>query len=110
MEKSMIAVGQMFLYHTMPFHHSDTENETQAWVKVAEAEGGRSLFVKNDTMVKVSIKAQKEILCSDKWLISDEFYGRMVRKGEFVPLDDLRKADNICEQMGWPKYEIDMGF
>ena len=99
----------MFIYHPSLFPHSDFECGTEVWVKIAN-ERECSLFVKNDTMVKVSIKAQKEILCSDKWLISDEFYGRMVRKGEFVPLDDLRNADNICEQMGWPKYEIDMGF
>lgn len=99
----------MFLCHSMPFPHSETENKTEAWVKVAD-EGERSMFVNNNAMVKVSIKAQRNLHCTDKWSISDEYYGRMVREGKFVPLDDLRKADDICLELGWPRYEVDFGF
>ena len=109
MKKSNIAIGQMFIYHSFPFPHSNTENETQVWVKVVD-EGERSIFVNNQALVRVSIKAQRNLHCTDKWSISDEYYDRMVREGRFVPLDDLRKTDDICEQMGWPMYEIELGF
>jgi hypothetical protein len=100
----------MFLYHSLPYPHSCTENKTEVWAKVADEENGRSLFVNNDAMVKISIKAKTELTIADKWSINDEYYGRMVREGWFIPLDDLNKADDICEQVGWPKYEIDFGF
>ena len=109
MKKSMIPVGQMFIFHSFPFPHSNTENKTEVFVKVSD-EGERSLFVSNSAMARIAVKAQNRLHITDKWSISDEYYGKMVRIGRFVPLDDLRKADDICEQMGWPKYEIDLGF
>ena len=44
---------------------------------------------------------------TEKWSITDTYYTLMVGKGEFVPLDDLAKCDDITEQLGWPDYLID---
>ena len=115
MEKSSIAQGQMFLH----FDKSYME-KPRVWVKVDEVEKNEfddemvSMFVDNEVLVGISIGAvnveRDGVGIRDKWLISDHYYGKMVREGKFVPVDDLRKADDICEQMGWPKYEIDLGF
>ena len=109
MKKPNIARGQMFVCHSIPFPHSDTENETQVWVKVCD-EGERSIFVNNQAMVKVSIKAQRNLHCTDKWSISDEYYNRQVAQGQFVPIDDLRDTEKVCKEKNWPPYEIDLGF
>ena len=105
----------MFAYHSKPFPHSDTENETQVWVKVTDEEGlsertTRSIFVNNNALVKLSVNPNYKLKNEDKWSISDEYYGRMVRLGWFVPIDDLRDLDNITLELGWPAYEIDLGF
>lgn len=109
MEKSIIEKGQMFACHSKPLPHSETENETQVWVKVAD-EGERSIFVNNQAVVRFSINPNYTLTTSDKWSISDEYYGRMVREGKFVPIDDLRDLDNITLELGWPDYVIDLGF
>ena len=109
MKKSKIPVGQMFLRRPATLSCDDTRNKTQAWVKVSD-EDGISVFVKNDAMVKVSIKMQEAFRITDEWSISDNYYEQKVKEGEFVPIDDLGKADEICEQLGWEKYEIDLGF
>jgi hypothetical protein len=106
MNKSCIAVGQMFAYHSKPFPHSDTENETQVWVKVTD-DGQRSMFVNNNALAKISINPNYKLTTSDKWSISDEYYGRMVQNGEFVPLDDLNEVEGITLELGWPDYVID---
>ena len=109
MEKSKIAQGQMFICHSFPLPHSNTENETQVWVKVGD-EDGRSLFVDNDAMVKFSINPNYRPSIMEKWSISDEYYYRNVEMGEFVPISDLNEADRITEEKAWPAYVIDLGF
>ena len=109
MEKSNIAKGQMFLH----FDNSYME-KPRVWVKVTNrvliTNVEVSVFVDNDVLVKFALKNYQPNMLADKWNITDDYYGKMVREGKFVPLDDLRKADDICEQLGWPKYEIDLGF
>lgn len=113
MEKSSIAQGQMFLH----FDNSYME-KPRVWVKVASKVFGNhygedkeevSVFVDNDMLVKFAV-SNYEPSVTDKWIITDGYYDIMVREGSFVPITDLRKTDDICEQMGWPKYEIDLGF
>jgi len=93
-------------------------DKPRVWVKVANKVFGNhygedkeevSVFVDNDALVRFAV-SNHQMDFTDKWNITDSYYGKMAREGEFVPLDDLRKANDICEQMGWPKYEIDLGF
>jgi len=112
MEKSNIAQGQMFLH----FDNYYME-KPRVWVKIKNEElDGKevSLFIDNEVLALIAIGAhdvkEKGIGIHDKWFITDEYYGKCVRNGKFVPLDDLRKTDDICEQLGWPKYEIDLEF
>ena len=111
MNKSNIPNGQMFLHYN-PIY-MDTP---KVWVKVKSEIFGNhygedteevSLFVDNNAMVKVSINPNYKIGLTEKWSITDTYYSLMVAKGEFVPLDDLAKCDDITEQLGWPAYVID---
>lgn len=114
MKKSNIANGQMFIY----FDKSYMELP-KVWVKVKNEKFGNfrgedseevSLFVDNQALVEVSIGMKKQITIHDKWSITDPYYGKMVREGKFVPIDDLNKTDDICLQLGWPMYVMDLGF
>lgn len=111
MIKSNIAVGQMFLHYNPTYM-----DRPKVWVKVESKIFGNhygedteevSLFVDNNAMAKVSINPNYKIDLNEKWSITDGYYGEMVREGEFVPIDDLAKCDNITEQLGWPVYVID---
>jgi hypothetical protein len=89
----------------------------RVWVKIKNEElDGKevSLFIDNEVLTLIAIGAhdvkEKGIGIHDKWFITDEYYGKMVREGRFIPITDLRQVEDICEQMGWPKYEIDLGF
>lgn len=108
MKKSNIANGQMFIHFTKPIF--DDKDIPKVWVKVAnETIDGEevSLFIDNEAMAKVSAGALKKLGIRDKWNITDGYYGHMVQKGEFVPIDDLNEVDGICIERGYPKYEID---
>jgi hypothetical protein len=111
MNKSNIANGQMFIHFT-----PSCMDKPKVWVKVTNKIFGNnhgedteevSLFVDNNAMVKAAINPNYKIDLTEKWSITDGYYGQMVRKGEFVPLDDLAKCDDITEQLGWPAYVID---
>ena len=84
----------------------------KVWVKVGERKkpGNFSVFVDNEALAKFSICTIKMFGICDEWLISDEYYGKMVREGKFVPVDDLAQCDRICEELGWPNYLMDLGF
>ena len=113
MKKSNIANGQMFIYFEKTYMDAPT-----VWVKVGSQKFGNfrgedeeevSQFVDNQALVKVSIGAKKNINIHEKWYITDTYYGKMVREGKFVPLDDLNKVNDICLQLGWPMYLMDFG-
>ena len=112
MEKTNIAQGQMFIH----FDASYME-KPRVWVKVSNKVFGShhgenkeevSVFVDNAAIVKFAVNGRQPSIV-DKWNISDGYYGRMVREGKFIPIDGLRETDDICEQVGWPKYEVDLG-
>ena len=113
MKKSNIAIGQMFIY----FDKSYME-KPRVMVKIKNEKFGNhrgedteevSLFVDNEAIAQFGIGVKKKFDLRDKWNITDPYYGEMVRKGMFVPLDDLGKTDDICLQLGWPMYVMDLG-
>lgn len=111
--KSVIAVGQMFIQFPKPIGENQPLPQPRVWVKVGnEVLRGEevSLFVDNNAIVRLSVKAADRIGIMDKWYISDGYYGKSVREGDFVPIDDLRETDGICEEMGYPPYRVDLGF
>lgn len=110
MNKSNIANGQMFLHFSPTYM-----DKPRVWVKVANRTLGNhygedteevSLFVDNNAMVKVAINPNYTPDLTEKWNITDRYYGEMVRKGEFVPISDLREVVDICEQMGYELPEL----
>lgn len=114
MEKSGIAVGQMFIH----FDNAYME-KPKVWVKVKNEVFGNhygedkeevSLFVDNDAMAKFGIDSSYRFGIRDKWSLTDGYYLKMVRAGKFVPVDDLARIGDICQRLGWPEYEIDLGF
>ena len=114
MKKSNIAQGQMFIQFDPTFME-----KPRAWVKIKSEIFGKhmgedaeevSLFVDNNALVQFSINPNYRIGIMDKWSITDSYYGKCVREGKFVPIDDLNEVDDICEQAGFPPYELNLGF
>ena len=111
MNKSNIINGQMFIHFDKTYM-----DVPKVWVKVKNEIFGKhygedaeevSLFVDNNAMIKAAINPNHKIDLAEKWSITDGYYGKMVREGKFVPLDDLLKCNDITEQLGWPPYVID---
>ena len=103
MEKSNIEKGQMFL-HFNPL----AMDKPKVWVKVSDTDDTEpSLFIDNNALARISVNPNYKPSIIERWLITDTYYGEMVRKGEFVPVDDLAKCDDITEELGWPAYAID---
>ena len=111
MTKSNIANGQMFIHFNPTYM-----DKPKVWVKVKSEIFGNhygedteevSRFVDNNAIVMTIINPNYKIGLTEKWSITDGYYGQMVRKGEFVPIDDMRQCDDICLQLGWPAYVID---
>lgn len=109
MELSNIAIGQMFIQFPQPIAELQETPKPRVWVKVANKKLGNfngedteevSVFVDNDTLVGISIGVVREIGLMDKWSITDSYYGRMVREGKFVPINDLRQVESICLELG----------
>ena len=103
MEKSIIEKGQMFLH----FDKSYME-KPRVWVKVEDAvDQPVSRFVDNQALVRHCVKGDMPSI-NEVWLISDRFYGEMVRKGIFTPIADLKEAEGICEELGIPTYSVEL--
>lgn len=99
--KTMIPQGQMFIYF-----NPDLMDMPKVWVKVSPTNDDEpSLFIDNNAMVRYTLNQDSKPSIEERWLITDRFYGEMVRKGFFAPIDDLNEIENMCEQLGWPKYE-----
>ena len=102
----------------MFLHFNPTYMERpKVWVKVKSKIFGNhyledteevSLFVDNNALLKKSVNPSYEPDLPEKWLVTDSYYGKMVREGEFVPIDDLNEVGDICPQLGWPSYVIDL--
>jgi hypothetical protein len=117
MIKSNIAVGQMFIQFPKPIADDQEKPMPRVWVKIEGKVFGNhygedkeevSLFVDNNALAKFSTNPNYRIGIMDKWYITDKYYGYSVRKGVFVPIDDLNDVNNICLEMGYPKYEIEL--
>ena len=105
MEKSNIKQGQMVL-HFNPL----AMDKPMVWVKVEEDGNTEpSLFITNDALVRHCIHGDTPSP-NERWLMGDKFYNELVEGGKFIPIADLRDAETICEEKGWPKYEVDLGF
>lgn len=108
MEKSNIAQGQMFIQFPQPIAELQDTPKPRVWVKVKNEElDGKevSLFIDNEVLMLIAIGAwdikEKGIGIHDKWYVTDEYYGKCVREGKFVPIDDLRQVEDICQQLGY---------
>lgn len=102
MKKSNIAKGQMFVQFPQPISELQETPKPRVWVKVSEYEGREdlSVFIDNDALVGFSIGAVKQFGIMDRWLISDNYYNDNVKAGKFVPIDDLREVEEICNERG----------
>ena len=92
------------------FFNPTIMSKPEVWVKVESDNDEPSLFINNNAFVRHSINPNSKPSITERWLIGDEYYGRMVREGHFVPITDLNQADGITLELGWPSYEIDFGF
>lgn len=108
MEKSCIAQGQMFIQFPQPIAELQDTPKPRVWVKIRNEElDGKevSLFVDNEVLILIAMGAhdvkEKGVGIRDKWLVTDGYYGKCVREGKFVPIDDLRQVEDICVQLGY---------
>lgn len=103
MEKSVIEKGQMFLHFDKTYM-----DKPRVWVKVEDAVFPPvSRFVDNQALVRHCVKGAMPAI-NEVWLVSDRFYGEMVRKGIFTPIADLKEAEGICEELGIPTYSVEL--
>lgn len=54
-------------------------------------------FIKNSALVKHLI-SNYQPYPSDIWAITDAYYKNMSETGHFIPIEDLREAEDICEK------------
>lgn len=111
MNKSNIAIGQMLIQFDPTYM-----DKPKVWVKVKNEVLGShygeyaeevSLFADNNAVVKSSTNPNYRIGISERWAITDTYYGQCVREGKFIPIDDLSECDAITEELGWPAYVVD---
>ena len=102
----------MFIQFPQPIAELQDTPKPRVWVKIRNEEiNGEevSLFIDNEVLVLISIGAwdveKRGIGIRDKWLITDGYYGKCVREGKFVPIDDLRKVEDICLELDYEKPE-----
>lgn len=101
MKKSLIPKGQMFVQLPSVNAELQATDKPKVWVKVDDDIFDElSLFVDNDALIGFSIGVVKKFGIRDKWYISDPYYGQCVREGKFVPIDDLREVESICNDLG----------
>ncbi len=62
-------------------------------------------FIKNSALVKHLI-SNYQPCPSDIWAISDTYYKNMSEAGHFIPIDDLREAEDICEKFNLKMEEV----
>lgn len=104
MEKSNIVKGKMFIQFPKPIAELEYTPKPRVWVKVAnETMNGEeiSLFVDNRVLMMLSLGILNKAGIGDKWYITDKYYGECVRKGYFVPIDDLNQVEDICIELGY---------
>ena len=105
----------MFIEFPQPIAELQDNPKPRVWVKIGERKKSinyldYSVFINNEALAKYDLGTIKMFSICDEWLISDAYYGECVREGKFVPIDDLNEVDDICEQAGFPPYEMDLGF
>ena len=98
----------MFIQFPQPIAELQDTPKPRVWVKIKteELDGKEvSLFVDNEVLMLVAMGEmnikQNGIGIRDKWLITDNYYGKCVREGKFVPIDDLRQVESICLELGY---------
>lgn len=98
----------MFIQFPQPIAELQDTPKPRVWVKIRNEElDGKevSLFIDNEVLMLIAMGAhdikEKGVGIHDKWFITDEYYGRMVREGRFVPIDDLHQVEDICVQLGY---------
>ena len=98
----------MFIQFPQPIAELQDTPKPRVWVKIKNEElNGKevSLFLDNEVLMLISMGAydikEKGVGIRDKWFVTDEYYGKCVRNGKFVPIDDLRQVEDICQQLGY---------
>ena len=62
-------------------------------------------FIKNSALVKMCIGNYQPYI-SDTWAITDSYYKNMSEAGHFIPIDDIREAEAICDRLNLQMEEI----
>ena len=109
---SEIPQGTMFIKKPYEFESNPTArvfvktNEFNAYGKVY------SRFVDNKALVIFSA-FERQPSWTDELNLSDTYYKQQVEKGEFIPIDDLKKVEEICKARGFnppPPVDLDAEF
>lgn len=62
-------------------------------------------FIKTSALGKYLVSNYQPHL-SDTWAITETYYNKMSKTGYFIPIDDLREAEEICKKFNLKMEEI----
>lgn len=99
MRDTMIKEGTMFV--RMPYDWDETKT-VAVYVKVGEfKQYGRtySRFVENNALALFGA-ISKPIGFDAVWGIGEDYYDTNVKSGRFIPIEDLREVEILCEKLG----------
>ena len=80
----------------------------RVWVKVSKDDDEPSLFIDNKAVARFAIDNTYKPSIAERWQMTDNYFGEQCRLGIFVKFDDLNEIDDLCLQLGWPKYETEI--
>lgn len=89
--------GDMFFFNPLEMDYMNPEVYVLMKDDVVQGRPAR-IFIKSAALVRFLLH-KKRPTSSDTWAFSsDRYFESMTEKGHFIPIDDLREADELCEK------------
>lgn len=88
--------GDMFFFNPLDKDYMKPEVYVMMDEGIVQGVEAKS-FIKNSALVQ-HIISNYQPNQSDVWVITDAYYKKMSEAGHFIPIEDLREAEDICEK------------
>ena len=96
--------GDMFFFNSLNLDFMQPEVYVMVDESIVQDTNTKS-FIENSALVKHLI-SNYEPSTSDIWAITERYFNSMQDKGHFIPIDDIREAEDICEKFGLKMEEV----